>query len=170
MASAAQRAAPPFDISMLGGSGFRLRRGFACGKTLARRTRAAAQKGRLSVLLQRFRQSKYRFSRPFHVGGSFVSLAPTYFISQSALTPLLLLSKPDPLCCAPVWGRRFAAVLFSLRNIDFNRPFQLVASAISLATSFSFHCKTYHALIPLCLFWVVFCAFAHFYREKISLY
>ena len=37
-----------------------------------------------------------------HVGASFVSLAPTYFISQSALTPLLLLSKPDPLRWAPV--------------------------------------------------------------------
>ena len=32
-----------------------------------------------------------------HVGASFVSLAPTYFISQSALTPLLLLSKSQPL-------------------------------------------------------------------------
>ena len=43
---------------MLGGNEFHLRRGFACGKTLVRRTRAAAQKGRLSVFLQRFRQSK----------------------------------------------------------------------------------------------------------------
>ena len=33
------------------------------------------------------------FNRPFHVGASFVSLAPTYFISQSALTPLLLASS-----------------------------------------------------------------------------
>ena len=32
-----------------------------------------------------------------HVGASFVSLAPTFFKSQSALTSLLLLSKPDPL-------------------------------------------------------------------------
>ena len=29
----------------------------------------------------------------YHVGASFVSLAPTYFISQSALAPLRLLSK-----------------------------------------------------------------------------
>ena len=41
---AAQRAAPPFRISMLGGSEFRLRRGFACGKTLVRRISAAGQK------------------------------------------------------------------------------------------------------------------------------
>ena len=32
-----------------------------------------------------------------HVGAGFVSLAPTFFKSQSALAPLLLLSKPDPL-------------------------------------------------------------------------
>ena len=40
-------------------------------------------------------QVLYRHSH--HVGASFVSLAPTFFKSQSALTPLLLLSKPDPL-------------------------------------------------------------------------
>ena len=38
-----------------------------------------------------------------HVGASFVSLAPTYFISQSALTPLLLLSKSNPLRWASIW-------------------------------------------------------------------
>ena len=38
-----------------------------------------------------------------------------------------------------------------ISNIDFNRPFQLVASVISLATSFSFHCKTHRALILLLL-------------------
>ena len=32
-----------------------------------------------------------------HVGASFVSLAPTFFKSQSALTPLLLLFRRDPL-------------------------------------------------------------------------
>ena len=32
----------------------------------------------------------------FHVGASCVSLAPTFFKSQSALTPLLLLSNCDP--------------------------------------------------------------------------
>ena len=32
-----------------------------------------------------------------HVGASFVSLAPTFFKSQSALTPLLLLFSRDPL-------------------------------------------------------------------------
>ena len=38
-----------------------------------------------------------------HVGASFISFAPTFFKSQSALMPLLLLSKPDPLRWAPVW-------------------------------------------------------------------
>ena len=37
------------------------------------------------------------------VGASFVSLAPTYFISQSALMPLLLLSKSNPLRWALIW-------------------------------------------------------------------
>ena len=32
-----------------------------------------------------------------HVGASFVSLAPIFYKNQSALAPLLLLSKPDPL-------------------------------------------------------------------------
>ena len=56
--------------------------------------------------------------RAYHVGVSFVSLAPTYFISQSALTPLLLLSKPQPLCWVAVWGRRFAAVLLYTGKIS----------------------------------------------------
>ena len=34
---------------------------------------------------------------------SSVSLAPTYFISQSALMPLLLLSKSNPLRWASIW-------------------------------------------------------------------
>ena len=48
--------------------------------------------------------------RAYHVGASFVSLAPTYFISQSTLTPLLLLSNCDPLSlssqlvCRPAGG------------------------------------------------------------------
>ena len=37
------------------------------------------------------------------VGASYVSLAPTYFISQSALTPPLLLSKANPLRWASIW-------------------------------------------------------------------
>ena len=41
--------------------------------------------------------SEFEPRRPLHVGASYVSLAPTFFKSQSALTPLLLLSKPDPL-------------------------------------------------------------------------
>ena len=41
----------------------------------------------------------YRFEsgHRHHVGASFVSLAPTFFKSQSALTPLLLLFRRDPL-------------------------------------------------------------------------
>ena len=38
-----------------------------------------------------------------HVGASYISLAPTYFISQSALMPLLLLSKSNPLRWASIW-------------------------------------------------------------------
>ena len=40
----------PSVISMLGGSEFRLRRGFACGKTLVRRTYAAGQKAGFVLL------------------------------------------------------------------------------------------------------------------------
>ena len=40
-------------------------------------------------------QVLYRHSD--HVGASFVSLAPIFYKNQSALAPLLLLSKPDPL-------------------------------------------------------------------------
>lgn len=37
------------------------------------------------------------FGNRSHVGASYGSLAPTYFICQSALTPLLLLSKQNQL-------------------------------------------------------------------------
>ena len=56
--SAGRRPAPPFGISMLGAAEPPLRRGFAWGKTLVRRTRAAGQKGRWVVFLQRFCSSK----------------------------------------------------------------------------------------------------------------
>ncbi len=45
----------------------------------------------------------FKSSHSDHVGASFVSLAPTYFIIQSALTPLLLLSKSNPLRWASIW-------------------------------------------------------------------
>ena len=51
----------PSVIQMLGGSEFRLRRGFACGKTLVRRISAAGQKADCVVLLYLFESSKYRF-------------------------------------------------------------------------------------------------------------
>ena len=46
---------------MLGGSEFRLRRGFAWGKTLARRKGAAGQKAGGVGLLYLFEIFKYRF-------------------------------------------------------------------------------------------------------------
>ena len=55
--------------------------------------------------------------RACHVGASVVSLAPTYFISQSALTPLLLLSKSNPLRWASIWGALWAA-LFTIIKIS----------------------------------------------------
>ena len=47
---------------MLGGSEFRLRRGFACGKTLARRKSAAGQKaGWVALFLHvRFMDSRFK--------------------------------------------------------------------------------------------------------------
>ena len=73
----------------------------------------------------------------FHIGASFVSLAPTYFISQSALTPLLLLSKSQSLTLGRDLGPPLRGGFVPLQgNIDFNYPFQLVASDISRATSF----------------------------------
>ena len=71
-------------------------------------------------------QVLYRHSH--HVGASFVSLAPTFFKSQSALTSLLLLSKPDPL---PLGSGlvfllyckvRFAPAYFYLRKMHISRP------------------------------------------------
>ena len=53
--------APSVGILMLGGSGFRLRRGFACGKTLARRKSAAGQKAGWVILPYLFEILKYRF-------------------------------------------------------------------------------------------------------------
>lgn len=59
------------------------------------------------------RHARFRFSCsnalgfeppcPHHVGASYISLAPTYFISQSALIPPLLLSKSNPLRWASIW-------------------------------------------------------------------
>jgi len=67
--SAARRAAPPFGISMLGAAEPPLRRGFACGKTLVRRTSAAAQKGRWVVFLQRFVHPNIHFNHLFYKKG-----------------------------------------------------------------------------------------------------
>ena len=45
-----------------------------------------------------FSVCKFESFQIHHVGVSFVSLAPTYFISQNALMPLLLLFKLQALC------------------------------------------------------------------------
>ena len=63
----------------------------------------------------------------FHVGASVISLAPTYFISQSALILLLLLSKSNPLRWASIWFfgtdlKVVASILFSL-SIKMATPF-----------------------------------------------
>ena len=52
----------PSVIQMLGGSEFRLRRGFACGKTLVRRKSAAGQKaGWVALFLHvRFMDSRFK--------------------------------------------------------------------------------------------------------------
>ena len=72
-----------------------------------------------------------------------------FFIkSQSALIPLLLLSNRDSLrwICGWFWGRPESLYLESVH------AFQLVASVISLATSFlCFASKTHRALILLLL-------------------
>ena len=53
----------------------------------------------------------------WHVGASYGSLAPTYFICQSALTPLLLLSKQNRLRWASVWGALCAAFFLSVLTV-----------------------------------------------------
>ena len=66
-----------------------------------------------------------------HVGASFVSLAPTFFKSQSALTPLLLLSNCDPLGCA--WAFRPAGgFFFCKRHIACDEHFYAHRSLILL--------------------------------------
>ena len=55
---AAEGGLHPSVIQMLGGSEFRLRRGFACGKTLVRRKSAAGRMAGRAILPQRSRRSK----------------------------------------------------------------------------------------------------------------
>ena len=54
---------------MLGGSEFRLRRGFACGKAPVRRKCAAGQKAGRVVPPYLFGISKHRYERPFQREG-----------------------------------------------------------------------------------------------------
>ena len=80
---------------------------------------------------------RFKSCYPHHVGASFVSLAPTYFISQSTLTPPPLLSN-----CAPLhWARSWRAA---------RRAASLCPQATyRLRRAFSFHCKAHRALILL---------------------
>ena len=57
----------------------------------------------------------FESSHSDHVGASYVSLAPTFFKSQSALTPLLLLSNCDPLRWARSWWAALRAAFFSTK-------------------------------------------------------
>jgi hypothetical protein len=47
---------------------------------------------------------KIDFAALVHVGASYISLAPAFFKSQSALIALLLLSKSNPLRWASIWS------------------------------------------------------------------
>jgi len=64
---------------------------------------------------------------------------------------LLLLSNCDPLRWARSWWAALRAAFFPDRNIDCNRSSQLVASDMSLATSFFISLKAHRALILLLL-------------------
>ena len=82
------------------------------------------------------RGRKFKSCHSDHVGASYVSLAPTFFKSQSALAPPLLLTKPDPL---PLGSGlvfllyckvRFAPAYFYLRKMHISRPRLCSASLI----------------------------------------
>ena len=65
------------------------------GKTNLRRISAAGQKAGFTAYPSHWASI---WGDVRHVGASFLSLAPTFFKSQSALIPLLLLFKPQTLC------------------------------------------------------------------------
>ena len=64
------------------------------GKTNLRRISAAGQKAGFTAYPSHWASIWWDVR---HVGASFLSLAPTFFKSQSALIPLLLLFKPQTL-------------------------------------------------------------------------
>ena len=78
-------------FDMLGGSEFRLRQGFSFGKTLVTAQRRRRPEGRYKLYAGIYTVAM------LHVGASCISLAPTFYKSQSALIPLLLLSDRDSL-------------------------------------------------------------------------
>ena len=92
---------------MLGANELPLRQGFHL-----RRKRAAGQMAGRCVGWKSCELENIGFNRPFHVGAGFASLAPTYFISQSALTPLLRFSTCDPLRWARSWRAALRAAIF----------------------------------------------------------
>ena len=61
-----------------------------------------------------FNQIRYEHSH--HVGASSISLAPTFFKSQSVLMPLLLLSKSNPLRWASIWFLREDGIKSATNN------------------------------------------------------
>ena len=135
LVSAVQRAPPPFGIAMLGGSTrkgyatsvrrqsrqrlcgeFRLRRGFACGKTLVRRIGAAGQKAGWVVLLYLFEIScgrNVRFAATsFYTHGKKEVIRPIPappLQPRPALRAAFTIEKPSTLTVSPT--RRKHSVL-----------------------------------------------------------
>ena len=70
-------------FQMLGGSEFRLRRGFACGKTLLRRKCAASQKAGCSGWMQSFRNFKISILTILHSSSCAHSAAPRFQITTA---------------------------------------------------------------------------------------
>ena len=86
---------------------------------------------------------------PYHVGASFISLAPTYFISQSALTPLLLLSNCDPLPLSfglvlPLRGAFIAHMKISVLTALYTSEQSQLCSGVFMSAA-----KRCHPLTPL---------------------
>ena len=66
----------------------------------------------VTVAAQGFYRSGVRNCYPLPSRGKRISFDPHFFISQSALILLLLLSKSQPLRWVAIWFRRVAAFLF----------------------------------------------------------
>ena len=119
----------PSVIQMLGGSEFRLRRGFACGKTLVRRKSAAGQKAgwvafivaglkmKISILTVPSKKERHAFSVSFFFGfAGRCPLYPSVFLTSNGGPPCgrhfpppkrvsLLLEKKSEFATAPPGSR-----------------------------------------------------------------